>query len=410
MTLPDRSCSSLNVFLRPDGSSGIGSRFYDAGHQAKQINADGTVNLAGIGSSGMYAAAYRITLAAANTRNRVVAQFPGGGSDLIGVKQSYPNAGGRSVSIGSAWDGIISDRGILAPSTGAAVEHPSQDLGSSYTKTLQSGTSGVYLMSGISAGTIDTKLRPFVTWAGKYHLRDISSTAQGDVITDSTPFTLCHVLVAGECRSGSAVGQTYVSVPGADSSTVCKSGQVTFRSICIASGAPSLGQVMQMRLDRSDPSGVLQRSLGYGLTDPGSQYPYAASPISSDGKAIYWTAYNLENLYSAVILAKTSTNLSTRNPTTYTPVTINSGSNFYVEFGYEENGPMGSFYCMQRGEKCRARAAAMASPWFMWARENDSNTPISSTVQFPGIPGRMLFSRRCSAGGICDPIDVTPVQ
>jgi len=68
-------------------------------------------------------------------------------------------------------------------------------------------------------------------------------------------------------------------------------------------------------------------------------------------------------------------------------------TNAVVEFGYEENGPPASYYCMSRQETCVAGTAG-AIP-FKWKSEAVTGVSCTSgcTVLVPGISGHAMYYR-----------------
>ena len=74
----------------------------------------------------------------------------------------------------------------------------------------ESGTVSVYRVSGV---TVNRKKLGTLATCGEHALHDISSPAQGDVITDNTPYKYCIANGPGECRSTSHTGDVYVSCP-----------------------------------------------------------------------------------------------------------------------------------------------------------------------------------------------------
>jgi hypothetical protein len=407
----EKACTTLDYYIGADGSVAPGNNFHIRGHGDFVVNTDGTININAVSALTAYTALYRGAASESGTRNRIISMYPGGGSELNTVVQSYSAAGGAAAT--GADQGAVSDRRIPAGGYGVAIEAPGQLLGNTYTLTPEGGTTNVYKVSGISLGTVNMYTRPLVAWAGRYHIRDISSPALANTITDATPFTLCKVLLnAGECRSGSSVGDLFVSVPGLETAIYnslgvlqtpqCHHGQATYRTLCIFSGAPIFGQVMQLRIDQNDPDGLNQTRLGWGFAPPAFQYPYSKAMISPDGKSILWSAHNIDNVWTPILRAKTIVQRDSGTHNTFIPIKVTAGANSFVEFGYEEHGSITDFYCTARSEKCRVKASSFdPSQPFMFAGEPGSATPTGATISIPGIPGRMLFYRVCTSASAC---------
>jgi hypothetical protein len=145
-----------------------------------------------------------------------------------GAIQTYMNADQVSAS---AWDRrwVVNYR-HLNPSAGNGFEYRSSPGGSD-TLAPVSGTNQVYKITDpYSGGAADPKQLPFVLFAGRFLLKDISNpdTTQ-HTITDSTSFSACYAIHAGECRADSSAGDHYVSVPFAAGENQCLTNQYEWR-------------------------------------------------------------------------------------------------------------------------------------------------------------------------------------
>ena len=98
----------------------------------------------------------------------------------------------------------------INPSFGSGAEVVSTVGAVSY--SLVPGTQGVFKFTAINGG-VSYKNVPVEGYAGYHLLQDSSGPAQGNTITDATPWQFCVVLKAGECRTGSNPGEGYASVP-----------------------------------------------------------------------------------------------------------------------------------------------------------------------------------------------------
>ena len=84
------------------------------------------------------------------------------------------------------------------------------------TFALVTGTERVYRVTSMPS-KVDHKVVPLLGFAGYHYMADMSGP--GSMITDATAYKFCVADFAGECRPGSAQGDVYASIPGADLGT-----------------------------------------------------------------------------------------------------------------------------------------------------------------------------------------------
>ena len=133
------------------------------------------------------------------------------------------------------------------------------------------GTAQVYKITDpYSGGPADPKQLPFILFAGRFLLKDISSPIRPqNTITDATSFAACYALHAGECRTDSNAGDRYVSVPFAAGENQCLTNQYEEAAPCFFNASPIAGKIQQMDISGPfDGTGARQRMLP--AASPGS--------------------------------------------------------------------------------------------------------------------------------------------
>jgi hypothetical protein len=264
------------------------------------------------------------------------------------------------------------------------------------------------------SGTADIKHGIFNIWAGEKYLVDGSSSAKGNVITDANPWTFCYAWQAGECRTGSSVGNLYAAIPRADLESDCWASQINLRIPCAMAGPDQAMRATQIFIAAPDPSGAGQRNLSSLLMGPGHQYVYSSVLPSPDASYLLFGGYLINGYHSAMMAAKLpSFPAAATSKTTYVPINVQgqTSSKVYVEFGYEEFGPRGSFYCTPRQASCRVTASAIdESDPFLFA--GDQITPVTGTynIAIPALPGHLVYYAVFSNGAQVGPLQVAIAQ
>src|SRR5207248_5331967 len=90
-----------------------------------------------------------------------------------------------------------------------------ESLGCGTSRSLTNISGNVYKIQAIGsagASNLTYKTQPMIGWAGRFQLQDLSGPGSS---VDSTAYSMCFVLIAGECHTGSAVNEIYVNVPAA---------------------------------------------------------------------------------------------------------------------------------------------------------------------------------------------------
>ncbi len=326
------------------------------------------------------------------------------GMEAPSLFQSYPSNMQMSVTdpIDKNW---FLDFHTLNPSSGGGWEFPAGNSTVFQTPaTLVSGTSNVWKFSA-PKGPVDFKTQPVVAYAGGYLLQDVSSPATGNIITDSTPWQYCVVYFAGECQTGSAVGEAYMSVPlvgGSYAGNIgyCNSNTVQWVMPCANTLAANAAQIIQSRDDVPDPHALNWRRLGFGLMGPGRQYEFSTAVPDPTGSWAVFACNWCDGVRNELFMAKLPPLPSDANAAQpgndFQLVTVNLGANpkldsARVRFGYAENGHPSLFYCTTRQESCSTTADS--SMPFAYESEGPvwQSCSAGCTIQVPALPGRVLY-------------------
>ena len=276
--------------------------------------------------------------------------------------------------------------------------------GSGGSSAAVAGTTTVYKMTST---TLHRKYFQTVATCGDRQLRDISSPAIGDQITDATPYTYCVASANGECRAGSAAGDVYVSCPGRTTS-VCASNPITAYpvttiDVCVGDQRAYGLQPTQVPLWADSFFGERTRTLPAMLALPHLQSVYASAKALPTGDWALVMQYLHERQNMSLVKVppypeEDSVNRSSfvRIPVTLKPPTGLGVANAVIDFGYVENGQPTDFYCTSRKEGCIVSAAAVdpANP-FSFASGNPAGVACSNgcTIELPGLSRRVVYYR-----------------
>jgi hypothetical protein len=270
--------------------------------------------------------------------------WAGSSAGYNGMIQTYMNAD-QVVAPPRERKWIVNYR-HMNPSTGVG---PEWRTGISDTLTSVTGTSQVYKITDPSSGgPADPKQLPFLLFAGRFLLKDISSpnTTQ-NTITDLTSFTGCYALHAGECRTNSNAGDRYVSLPFAAGENQCLTNQYEEVSPCFFNASAAAGKVQQMDISGpADATGARQRMLPAAFTGIGGQYQFSAPKMSPDGAWMLLPCWWMNGVRSDVcgVYMPPFPVADTQNRTTYVPHDVDvsgvSGDQVRICWGYAENGPV----------------------------------------------------------------------
>jgi hypothetical protein len=255
------------------------------------------------------------------------------------------------------------------------------------------GTPNVYKIAVL--GTVNYKIFPLLGFAGRYNLKDVSGPASN---VAATPFTLCYVLKAGECYSGSAAGDVYVNVPAAYDPGGCAVNQHWANVPCVISGLPGAGGFRQQAWQTADKTSAGSRFLTYLFDVPGGQYAYGV--FSTLGATLAWGPPTFVEGWGQVTwLTKLppwpSADSATRTDLLPIPIQVPAGPPYAeIQFGYSRwIGPDGSptaFRCMPRQEACNTSGDPYS---FDGESKKLTSCAAGCTINIPAMAPNVLYYR-----------------
>lgn len=288
----------------------------------------------------------------------------------------------------------------------------SNDPGGAITWSLVSPFSHVYLAS---SSVLHRKQLMTTATAGEHILFDVSGP--GCTINDSTPWVYGVVLNAGECVSGSTVGQVYVSAPQR-TMFICYNGQSLIsifvpggnvaEDICVFDSSNNINPFMQLSFTPDSVGWKYGRVLSFIGGGPPHMIAFFSNLQTFADSSWVITNERWGSTYGSIIAATQippSLQTDSINRESFVPVRIPiqsvSGANqAEVDFGYAEYGSDGvsKFYATSRQENTIANSSTIseATP-FYWASE--SPTPLSClgggscVITIPGLPNHVLYYR-----------------
>ena len=265
----------------------------------------------------------------------------------------------------------------------------------------QQGSSTIYLIGALSGDTFSNanyKQYGIKAYAGRFNFIDVSGPSSVTMLA-STSYGVCYVYVAGECYSGSTVGQVYANVPTIAFNTNCATGQSWANIICAIMAWPGAGDYRQAQWTSPDNQGVLQRSLGYCFGGPGVAYAY--SQLVSISSALTFCGATMQAGWAPIAYFTINTPWQTdsvnRTAFVNVPVNIPAGlSPVDVLFGYSSiiganAAPSGNLRCTGRAQSCAAGAGV--SPFGFVGSDTLTLTSCTSgcTVNVPIRAGNIAY-------------------
>ena len=270
-----------------------------------------------------------------------------------------------------------------------------------------------------ASGGLNRKLQPTMAFCGAQPLKDMSSPARGNAITDdaSSAYRYCVARKAGECRTGSAQGDVYVNcpyvMPRPDNTLGCDFGRSEpslANDICVYNTGAYLNAAIQLGYERWDPNGSLGRSLTKGLIR------YRVVDVNEnvhglpDGSWLLLEANALQGSRQEVLAAKLPPypEVDSIDRSTFIPLVLNltppgglAVDNAVVQFGYAEYGTPDQFYCTSRQESCLAVSGSVSqSSPFLFGTDGNGGTAAGVTgvscstgcsIAIPALPQHVVY-------------------
>ena len=319
----------------------------------------------------------------------------------------------------------MTDWNALNPSTGLSADQPSS-IGSNWNNgTLVGGTTSVWKFTptgGVPPAPY--KIIPPIAYAGHYLLQDVSSASTGNIVTDATPWTFCVAYAVNECRTGSSINDVYETVPQAGGTQSGQLGQCFTNWFdenmpCIITLQYHGASMVQLAIDRADPTGKNSRKITTGFMGPGIEMSFTGATIEPTGQ---WALFNCiwcngvrSELFMAQLPPFPAGQPSSSQNFVSVPVQLGTSSAYNqarVRFGYAENGATSNYYCTPRAETCVASSAL--SPFSYITSDGAGYQTCSGgcTINIPAIPGRVLYyvvDRHNSTSGVTVSSDIKTV-
>ncbi len=267
----------------------------------------------------------------------------------------------------------------------------------------ESETQSVYKVNNVR---LNRKHLGTLATCGERSLKDISSPATGNVISDATPYTYCVANAANECRSGASPGDAYVACPGR-TLTGCASNPFTsiypstVVDICFGDSWALGHGVVQVPLAADSPMGEQTRIIGYPFPIPHLQGIFAAAKAMPDASWALFLGQRHErsDVYLLKVPPYPAPDGINRQQFIPVPVPVMpqpGGASAVVEFGYTENDSVENFQCTTRKEGCLAAVSTIdpAQP-FQFVSENTSAVACTDgcTIEVPALSQHVVYYR-----------------
>lgn len=211
----------------------------------------------------------------------------------------------------------------------------------------------------------------------------------------SDSYKYCIANAAGECRAGSAKGDTYVNIPGSPA-TMC--GQ--YGAVCLNNFDAWGNAVLQV-----GTSGNATRVISGGLAALARTNNYPTAKALADGSWLLFTIGDTQyNTPSHLVMAKlppfAAQDSVDRTTFIRAPVAITTPSgrgiaSASVDFGYTEQGTTSQYYCTSRRESCTVTSGSVndSNPFNYSQTDSYTPTPCSSscTIVLPVLPMHVAY-------------------
>ena len=275
----------------------------------------------------------------------------------------------------------------------------------------------VQSVGSAAASNATYKTQPMIGWAGRYQLKDVSGPSAS---VDSTPYTMCFVVIAGECHSGSNANEVYVNVPVMFDPGYC-SGSLSWVNVpCIFFGdnAPG-GGIRQFRISQGDSNGSYSRFISNGWSSMGRQYPYSHSTAYQTGNwAMLMGTNSMDGFSMTAFMISLPPWEEKRDPDNdfkAVIVQIPRGPLYAeVQFGYSRyigpnNAPQNGLFCTPRADGCNTSSNSL----FNFESEIKATKVCIAgcRVTIPAVAPNLMYYRvqRSSDGKTWTPSDIQAV-
>ena len=262
---------------------------------------------------------------------------------------------------------------------------------------------------GHGALSLHPQQRQVAAFTNDHVLTDVSGPNSSIATHAGSAYTFCIAKKAGECRSGSAVGDVYANAPNVQTLTCIYPGWngqpwQGINDLCVGDAGFSGDKITQIGV------GVLPNaagSQGRALTGAFLHYRHELTYWTVNGLPDgSWLMFNMPpdatygdwagQGYIAKLPPFPAADGVARNDFLSIPITIAappgiSVNNAVIEFGYAENGLPANFYCTSRHEACVKGSQAGTSYGF--TSDNPAGVACASgcTIRIPAVPQRLVY-------------------
>jgi hypothetical protein len=256
---------------------------------------------------------------------------------------------------------------------------------------------------------LDRKLMPTFAFSGSKALLDVSSPAQGNMISGNPQdwYKYCVANVANECVAGSQQGDVYVNAPYVQYPYCNYPSQAASMpdeyDLCVGDNAVIYNSLMQVNGSVTDITGASQRSLGKGLSRVRETDAFwHAHALANSNWIMFKTSYaqDVGDMIFAMQLPPATTDSVDRTAyemlTLTAPPMVQGTVSAYVEFGYGEYGAPANLYCTTRAEVCAA-GQPNGEPFWFDATEGSEIQPVPCStgcqVSIPVAPQHVVYAQ-----------------
>lgn len=328
------------------------------------------------------------------------ASFHGTASNIGGQLQSYTDDSQLSGALGYPW----------ALDTDPLVACGAEQLGCGTGRTLTAMGGTVYKIQPIGSAAPSNatyKTQPMIGWAGRYQLQDVSGPSS---ILDSTPYSMCFALNAGECHAGSSANDVFVNVPVAYDPGYCSASLSWLNVPCVLFGdnAPA-GGIRQFGIFANDLTGSTSRFVSNGWSSVGRQYPYTHSTVFRNGQWVMQMGTNIMDGFSMtglmISIPPWVSSSDSDNDFKGMKARVPNGLRYAeIEFGYSRyigpgNSPSNGLFCTSRADSCETATALAGTggtaPPFAFKSETSTPVPCTSgcSISIPAVGPNILYYR-----------------
>ena len=254
-----------------------------------------------------------------------------------------------------------------------------------------------------TSGGLNRKIYPTKALSGWRPLLDVSGTSCS--ISSSFPATYQYgvVLNAGECYTGSVVGEIYFSVPWLTYPYCLYGGQASPQQdatdICIFDNNPMLDTALELPLDDPSDRAGRQRIITHMLAPGRINAPFGN--LNSTANNQWWLVHTrmFGTVRSEILLVARPPELKDSIDRTqyYTPsISLSPGGYSKLQWGYLEYGANGinQWWCTTRRENCESSNNLTTAPFYFRSEaQAPTNCTSTCTIQPSWIPDRIVLWR-----------------